>query len=127
MIRSVCRLKTCDSRRCVVAARREISGKTEVQIRPAVDAGFHLADKVWLQYLKRGQPFCTRSSTDPRRPQVWLPLRYMEEVRNASEDELSLPEYTEIVWHSNGDNRRMPCSQSDTGFYAQICEWPTYY
>lgn len=50
-----------------------------------------------MQYLKNGQSFCMRNHADPSRPFVFFPVRYMEEVRNAPQDILSLPLYTEKV------------------------------
>lgn len=50
------------------------------------------------QYLKNGRPFCMRNyAYSEARPLLFLPLQYMEEVRNAPQDKLSLPEYTERV------------------------------
>lgn len=43
------------------------------------------------QHIKHGQPFCIRDFLNPNRPRVYLPVKYMEEVKNATQDELSLP------------------------------------
>lgn len=51
------------------------------------------------QHLKHGQTFQIRNAGDPTRPLVFLPLQYMEEVRNAPQDRLSLPLYTEKAGH----------------------------
>lgn len=56
-----------------------------------------LGANISIQYLTNGQPFCIRNHADPSRPFVFLPVRYMEEVRNAPQDKLSLPLYTEKV------------------------------
>lgn len=52
------------------------------------------------QHLKNGHPFHIQNIGNPKRPLVFLPLQYMEEVRNAPQDKLSLPLYTEWVRHT---------------------------
>lgn len=65
------------------------------------------------QYTKNGQPFAIRNASDPRRPVAILPLRYLEEVKNAPQSKLSFPLFMEKVlevclwmraaWLSNHD------------------------
>lgn len=43
------------------------------------------------QHIRHGRPFCIRDFLNPDRPRVFLPLKYMEEVRNAPQESLSLP------------------------------------
>ncbi|KAJ3530947.1 hypothetical protein NM208_g7714 [Fusarium decemcellulare] len=50
-----------------------------------------LMDKGYSQYLKKGIPFSMRNPADPKRPQVILPMKYLAEVRNAPQNQLSFP------------------------------------
>jgi hypothetical protein len=43
----------------------------------------------YSQYSKKGLPFSVFNYTDPSRPFVVLPTKYLEEVRNASSSKLS--------------------------------------
>lgn len=45
----------------------------------------------YQEYLKRGQPFCMRNPIDSKRPLVILPFKYLDEVRSAPQNKLSLP------------------------------------
>lgn len=56
-----------------------------------------LLKKGYDKYLKNGQPFALRNfaHNEADRPLVFVPVQYLEEVRNAPQDKLSLPEYTE--------------------------------
>ncbi|KAI1127403.1 cytochrome P450 [Nemania abortiva] len=54
-----------------------------------------LMDRGYNQYLKQGLPFSIRNPTDPKRPFVILPMKYLEEVRTAPESLLSFPLFLE--------------------------------
>ncbi|KAI8633139.1 hypothetical protein F5Y19DRAFT_471398 [Xylariaceae sp. FL1651] len=41
-------------------------------------------------YTRHGEPFCIRDFLNLDRPRVFLPMKYMEEVRNAPQENLSL-------------------------------------
>ncbi|KAI1365841.1 cytochrome P450 [Xylaria arbuscula] len=45
----------------------------------------------WERHIRNGQPFCIRDFLNPSRPRVFLPAKYMEELRNAPQENLSLP------------------------------------
>jgi len=67
------------------------------------------------QYTRNGKPFCIRNASDPKRPVAILPLRYLEEVKNAPQSQLSLPLFITKVPLSNrihGDRR----------YSARVCE-----
>lgn len=50
-----------------------------------------------IQYTKKGEPFCLQNVADPKRPIVVLPLRYIEEVKDAPKSKISLPAYFDKV------------------------------
>ncbi|KAI3390271.1 hypothetical protein diail_10727, partial [Diaporthe ilicicola] len=82
----------------------EFGDGDESKTRYASDTG-KLLREGYDRYLKNGKPFYMRNHADPSRPFVFLPVQYMEEVRNAPQDKLSLPLYTEkasILNHVNG-------------------------
>ncbi|KAI1821828.1 cytochrome P450 [Xylaria intraflava] len=54
------------------------------------DAG-SLLIKGYDTYIKNGQPFCIRDFLNPGQPRVFLPIKYLEELRNAPQEKLSLP------------------------------------
>ncbi|KAJ2980388.1 hypothetical protein NUW58_g6955 [Xylaria curta] len=54
------------------------------------DAG-SLLGKGYDMHIRHGQPFCIRDFLNPSRPRVFLPVKYMEELRNAPQEKLSLP------------------------------------
>ncbi|KAK7926620.1 cytochrome P450 [Apiospora marii] len=64
-----------------------------------------LIAKGYRDYLRKGQAFSMRNVVDDRRPLVVLPRKYLDEVKNASQDELSFPRFMEdlsILRHVGG-------------------------
>ncbi|KAI0842522.1 cytochrome P450 [Hypoxylon sp. FL0890] len=49
-----------------------------------------LLSKGYETHIRHGQPFCIRDFLNPDRPRVFLPVKYMEELRNAPQDKLSI-------------------------------------
>ncbi|KAK8081081.1 Cytochrome P450 [Apiospora hydei] len=49
----------------------------------------------YRDYLKKGQPFSMRNVVNHRRPLVVLPRKYLDEVRNAPQHEMSFPRFME--------------------------------
>jgi hypothetical protein len=49
------------------------------------------------KYLKHGQAFKMRNYIDELRPQVYLPLKYLEEVKSAPQSKLSFPHFSVLV------------------------------
>ncbi|GAW16232.1 hypothetical protein ANO14919_056550 [Xylariales sp. No.14919] len=58
--------------------------------RYSSDAG-SLLSKGYDMHTRHGQPFCIRDFLNPSRPRVFLPVKYIEELRNAPQEKLSLP------------------------------------
>lgn len=54
------------------------------------DAG-SLLSKGYDTHIRHGQPFCIRDFLNPDRPRVFLPVKYIEELRSAPQEKLSLP------------------------------------
>ncbi|KAI9147224.1 Trans-enoyl reductase FSL5 [Paramyrothecium foliicola] len=54
-----------------------------------------LMSKGYEKFLKHGRPFMLRNIVDDEHPLVILPLKYLEEVKNASPTELSFALYVE--------------------------------
>lgn len=50
-----------------------------------------------IQYLKHGQAFAIRNYIDELAPQVYLPLKYLDEFKAAPESQLSFPYFSELV------------------------------
>ncbi|KAI0408374.1 cytochrome P450 [Xylaria palmicola] len=50
-----------------------------------------LLGKGYDEHIRNGQPFCIRDFLNPSRPRVFLPSKYVEELRNAPQEKLSLP------------------------------------
>ncbi|KAI8946243.1 cytochrome P450 [Xylaria longipes] len=50
-----------------------------------------LLSKGYDMHIRHGQPFCIRDFLNASRPRVFLPVKYMEELRNAPQEKLSLP------------------------------------
>ncbi|KAI0431654.1 cytochrome P450 [Xylaria sp. FL1042] len=50
-----------------------------------------LLGKGYDEHIRNGQPFCIRDFLNPSRPRVFLPTKYVEELRNAPQEKLSLP------------------------------------
>ncbi|KAK8128953.1 Cytochrome P450 monooxygenase [Apiospora sp. TS-2023a] len=64
-----------------------------------------LIAKGYRDYLRKGQAFSMRNVVDDRRPLVFLPRKYLDEVKNAPENELSFPKFMEnlsILRHVGG-------------------------
>ncbi|KAK8060829.1 Cytochrome p450 [Apiospora saccharicola] len=64
-----------------------------------------LIAKGYHDYLRKGQAFSMRNVVDDRRPLVFLPRKYLDEVKNAPENELSFPKFMEnlsILRHAGG-------------------------
>jgi ent-kaurene oxidase len=49
------------------------------------------------RYLKHGQAFKMRNYIDELPPQVYLPLRYLDEVKSAPQAKLSFPYFSSLV------------------------------
>ncbi|KAI0145635.1 cytochrome P450 [Xylariaceae sp. FL1272] len=54
-----------------------------------------LMEKGYVQYIKNGLPFSIRNPTNPNRPYVILPMKYLDEVRSAPDHVLSFPMFLE--------------------------------
>ncbi|KAH7042123.1 cytochrome P450 [Macrophomina phaseolina] len=57
------------------------------------------ADKLlhdgYIKYIKNEQPFRLRSAIDPTKQVVVLPLKYLPEVKTATQDKISFPKFSE--------------------------------
>ncbi|KAI1772403.1 cytochrome P450 [Hypoxylon cercidicola] len=49
-----------------------------------------LLSKGYEMYIRHGKPFCTRDFSNPVQPRVFLPIKYMEELKNAPQEKLSI-------------------------------------
>jgi len=47
--------------------------------------------------LKHGQAFAMRNYIDELGPQVYLPLKYLDQFKTAHESKLSFPYFSELV------------------------------
>ncbi|KAI1424626.1 cytochrome P450 [Xylaria sp. FL1777] len=59
-------------------------------------------------YTRNGEPFCIRDFLNESNPRVYLPVKYLEEVRNAPQEKLSLPgilHYTSTIGKVGGGPR----------------------
>ncbi|XXG98967.1 hypothetical protein Hte_005300 [Hypoxylon texense] len=54
------------------------------------DAG-SLLSKGYDTHIRHGRPFGIRNFLNPDRPRVFVPVKYVEELRNAPQEKLSLP------------------------------------
>ncbi|KXX72861.1 Ent-kaurene oxidase [Madurella mycetomatis] len=72
-------------------------GYEKVRLVLTILAHFLLTRQNQNQYTKNGQPFAIRNASDPKRPVAILPLRYLEEVKNAPQSKLSFPLFMEKV------------------------------
>ncbi|KAI1329406.1 cytochrome P450 [Xylariaceae sp. FL0255] len=64
--------------------------------------------KGYNTYTKHGRPFCMRDFLNEHNPRVYLPVKYLEEVRNAPQEKLSLPgilHYTSTIGKVGGGPR----------------------
>ncbi|KAK4215162.1 Ent-kaurene oxidase [Rhypophila decipiens] len=59
--------------------------------------GGNLLVQGYEKYNRNGQAFAIRNSSDPKRPIIILPMRYLEEVKNAPQSQLSFPLFMEKV------------------------------
>ncbi|KAI1114346.1 cytochrome P450 [Nemania sp. NC0429] len=50
-----------------------------------------LLGKGYDEHIRNGRPFCIRDFLNPSRPRVFLPAKYIGELRNATQEKLSLP------------------------------------
>ncbi|KAM7189906.1 Ent-kaurene oxidase [Rhypophila sp. PSN 637] len=57
--------------------------------------GGNLLAQGYEKYNRKGQAFAIRNSSDPKRPIIILPIRYLEEVKNAPQSQLSFPLFME--------------------------------
>lgn len=72
-------------------------GYEKVRLVLTILAHFLLTRHNHNQHTRNGQPFALRNASDPRRPVAILPLRYLEEVKNAPQSKLSFPLFMEKV------------------------------
>ncbi|KAM7200665.1 cytochrome P450 monooxygenase [Naviculisporaceae sp. PSN 640] len=73
-------------------------GRYKTQSQSIISRGYK-------EYLKHDKPFCMRNPLEKSRPIVILPFKYLEEVRRAPENRLSLPKHLEknsILNHIGG-------------------------
>ena len=63
------------------------------------------------RYLKHGQAFKMRNYIEELSPQVYLPLKYLDEVKSAPQGKLSFPYFSRLLF-----------SQDDTGMAIQTDE-----
>ncbi|KAI2601879.1 cytochrome P450 [Hypoxylon sp. NC1633] len=56
-----------------------------------------LMERGYYEYLKHGRPFSIRNHADSNRPEVILPLKYLDEVRNAPRNVIDFYSYLEKI------------------------------
>jgi hypothetical protein len=101
-------------------------GYETVRLLLTILAHFPLTSHNQNQYTKNGQPFAIRNASDPRRPVAILPLRYLEEVKNAPQSKLSFPLFMEKVVEGSLRMRAARYSNQGVllGFGYQRHLWP---